>query len=63
MVLEANGGAGVNDGVSLEQFHDVMMRAGVFLRFLSMYIFGVMVCGVLVMIERLCTKYEFTFEV
>ena len=30
MVLEANGGAGVNDGVSLEQFHDVMMRAGVF---------------------------------
>lgn len=21
-----------------------------------------MVCGVLVMIERLCTKYEFTFE-
>lgn len=30
MVLEANGGAGVNQGVSLEQFQDVMVRAGVF---------------------------------
>lgn len=30
MILEANGGAGVAEGVSLEQFHDVMMRAGVF---------------------------------
>lgn len=30
MILEANGGAGVGEGVSLEQFRDVMMRAGVF---------------------------------
>ncbi|KAF7118879.1 hypothetical protein CNMCM5793_008511 [Aspergillus hiratsukae] len=30
MILEANGGAGVNAGVTLEQFHDVMTRAGVF---------------------------------
>jgi Ca2+-binding EF-hand superfamily protein len=30
MILEANGGAGVNSGVTLEQFHDVMTRAGVF---------------------------------
>ncbi|KAJ6144723.1 hypothetical protein N7470_008618 [Penicillium chermesinum] len=29
MILEANGGAGVHAGVTLEQFHDVMMRAGV----------------------------------
>ncbi|KAL5046117.1 hypothetical protein BDW71DRAFT_71125 [Aspergillus fruticulosus] len=30
MILEANGGAGVDAGVSLEQFHEVMQRAGVF---------------------------------
>lgn len=30
MILEANGGAGVHEGVSLEQFRDVMVRAGVF---------------------------------
>lgn len=30
MILEANGGAGVNEGVSMEQFRDVMARAGVF---------------------------------
>ncbi|KAF7586037.1 hypothetical protein BBP40_009654 [Aspergillus hancockii] len=30
MILEANGGAGVEAGVSLEQFHEVMTRAGVF---------------------------------
>ncbi|QRD84910.1 hypothetical protein F9C07_2234843 [Aspergillus flavus] len=30
MILEANGGAGLEAGVSLEQFHDVMTRAGVF---------------------------------
>ena len=30
MIREANGGAGVNDGVTLEQFRDVMARAGVF---------------------------------
>ncbi|GKZ39785.1 hypothetical protein AbraIFM66950_001200 [Aspergillus brasiliensis] len=30
MILEANGGAGVHAGVTLEQFHDVMTRAGVF---------------------------------
>ncbi|KAJ5697836.1 hypothetical protein N7488_011520 [Penicillium malachiteum] len=30
MIMEANGGAGLNAGVTLEQFHDVMMRAGVF---------------------------------
>ncbi|KAJ5101965.1 hypothetical protein NUU61_004187 [Penicillium alfredii] len=30
MVLEANGGAGLSAGVTLEQFHDVMSRAGVF---------------------------------
>jgi Ca2+-binding EF-hand superfamily protein len=30
MILEANGGAGVDAGVSLEQFHEIMQRAGVF---------------------------------
>lgn len=30
MIQEANGGAGVSAGVTLEQFHDVMTRAGVF---------------------------------
>ncbi|KAE8398367.1 hypothetical protein BDV37DRAFT_288572 [Aspergillus pseudonomiae] len=30
MILEANGGAGIDAGVSLEQFHEVMTRAGVF---------------------------------
>lgn len=30
MILEANGGAGLSSGVTLEQFHDVMTRAGVF---------------------------------
>ncbi|KAI9928102.1 hypothetical protein ASPWEDRAFT_26811 [Aspergillus wentii DTO 134E9] len=30
MIVEANGGAGVDSGVTLEQFHDVMSRAGVF---------------------------------
>lgn len=30
MIAEANGGAGLSVGVTLEQFHDVMMRAGVF---------------------------------
>ncbi|KAJ5106817.1 hypothetical protein N7456_003492 [Penicillium angulare] len=30
MIMEANGGAGLNAGVTLEQFHDVMSRAGVF---------------------------------
>ncbi|KAL4930958.1 EF-hand superfamily Ca2+-modulated protein [Aspergillus undulatus] len=30
MILEANGGGSVNEGVSLEQFHEVMLRAGVF---------------------------------
>ncbi|KAJ6036757.1 hypothetical protein N7540_001036 [Penicillium herquei] len=30
MIMEANGGAGLTAGVTLEQFHDVMMRAGVF---------------------------------
>ncbi|KAL4802169.1 hypothetical protein BDV18DRAFT_147635 [Aspergillus unguis] len=30
MILEANGGAGVDKGVSLEEFHEVMSRAGVF---------------------------------
>ncbi|KAL3474122.1 hypothetical protein BJX99DRAFT_232216 [Aspergillus californicus] len=30
MILEANGGVGVEAGVSLEQFHEIMMRAGVF---------------------------------
>ncbi|KAN0079230.1 hypothetical protein V8E54_004444 [Elaphomyces granulatus] len=30
MIQEANGGAGVNAGVTLEQFLDVMQRAGVF---------------------------------
>ncbi|KAL1966882.1 hypothetical protein VTN77DRAFT_3847 [Rasamsonia byssochlamydoides] len=30
MICEANGGAGVNAGVTLEQFRDVMARAGVF---------------------------------
>ncbi|KAJ5098265.1 hypothetical protein N7532_005266 [Penicillium argentinense] len=30
MIIEANGGAGVSAGVTLEQFHDVMKRAGIF---------------------------------
>ena len=30
MILEANGGADIHQGVSLEQFQDVMVRAGVF---------------------------------
>ncbi len=30
MILEANGGAGVNSGVDKEGFREVMMRAGVF---------------------------------
>lgn len=30
MILEANGGAGISAGVTLEQFQDVMSRAGVF---------------------------------
>ena len=30
MILVANGGAGVNEGVTMEQFHDVMQRAGLF---------------------------------
>ena len=30
MILEANGGAGVNRGVDKEGFREVMMRAGVF---------------------------------
>ncbi|KAF7714687.1 Uncharacterized protein PECH_008282 [Penicillium ucsense] len=30
MILEANGGAGLTSGVTLEQFQDVMTRAGVF---------------------------------
>ncbi|KAJ5939008.1 hypothetical protein N7466_002142 [Penicillium verhagenii] len=30
MIAEANGGAGLSAGVTLEQFHDVMTRAGVF---------------------------------
>lgn len=30
MILEANGGAGVNAGVSKEEFWDVLKRAGVF---------------------------------
>ncbi|KAJ5587193.1 uncharacterized protein N7459_002958 [Penicillium hispanicum] len=30
MILEANGDAGLSAGVTLEQFHDVMSRAGVF---------------------------------
>lgn len=30
MIREANGGHGVNAGVSIEQFKEVMMRAGVF---------------------------------
>ncbi|KAJ5713493.1 uncharacterized protein N7483_010674 [Penicillium malachiteum] len=30
MIMEANGGAGLTAGVTLEQFHDVMTRAGVF---------------------------------
>lgn len=30
MIQEANGGAGVNAGVTQEQFLDVMQRAGVF---------------------------------
>lgn len=30
MIREANGGAGLSAGVTLEQFHDVMKRAGVF---------------------------------
>lgn len=30
MILEANGGDGVNAGVTMEQFRDVLGRAGVF---------------------------------
>lgn len=30
MIREANGGGGVNTGVNVEQFRDVMRRAGVF---------------------------------
>lgn len=30
MIREANGGDGLQNGVSLEQFRDVMSRAGVF---------------------------------
>ena len=30
MILEANGGAGVNRGVGMADFHNVMTRAGVF---------------------------------
>lgn len=30
MIHEGNGGAGLSAGVTLEQFHDVMTRAGVF---------------------------------
>ena len=30
MILEANGGAGVNKGVGLDDFEGVMRRAGVF---------------------------------
>ncbi|KAG2417706.1 hypothetical protein HFD88_008925 [Aspergillus terreus] len=30
MIQEANGGAGIGAGVTLEQFHEVMTRAGVF---------------------------------
>ncbi|THC94823.1 hypothetical protein EYZ11_005695 [Aspergillus tanneri] len=30
MIIEANGGAGIAAGVTLEQFHEVMTRAGVF---------------------------------
>lgn len=30
MILEANGGAGISAGVTLEQFQEVMTRAGVF---------------------------------
>jgi Ca2+-binding EF-hand superfamily protein len=30
MILEANGGAGVGRGVGLDDFHNVMRRAGVF---------------------------------
>lgn len=30
MIREANGGAGVHNGVTLEQFREVMARAGVF---------------------------------
>lgn len=30
MILEANGGEGVQTGVSMEQFRDVLSRAGVF---------------------------------
>ena len=30
MILEANGGTGVNKGVGVEDFKGVMMRAGVF---------------------------------
>ncbi|KAL4868049.1 hypothetical protein BDV12DRAFT_107692 [Aspergillus spectabilis] len=30
MILEANGGSSVDSGVSLEQFHEIMLRAGVF---------------------------------
>lgn len=30
MVLEANGGAGIGQGINVEQFREVMTRAGVF---------------------------------
>ncbi|KAL2838830.1 hypothetical protein BJY01DRAFT_32855 [Aspergillus pseudoustus] len=30
MILEANGGGSVEAGVTLEQFHEIMLRAGVF---------------------------------
>lgn len=30
MIREANGGTSINEGVTLEQFRDVMARAGVF---------------------------------
>lgn len=30
MIKEANGGSGVNAGVNVEQFREVMMRAGIF---------------------------------
>jgi Ca2+-binding EF-hand superfamily protein len=30
MILEANGGGSIEAGVTLEQFHEIMLRAGVF---------------------------------
>lgn len=30
MIIEANGGTGINQGVNMEQFKDVLTRAGVF---------------------------------